>query len=1054
MYRELIGDMRDKVVQRAHALSCALILLLSLSALAQTGNSTRRLPIRHSVSEVFNLSAAEAARAYPVELDAVVLYSDPEWGGLFIQDATGATFIDVHGTTKKYPEGARIHISAVTTSTGSSLAIAQPKIVVTGHGTLPKPEPKTIAELDAGEAETHRVTTEGVLHPCERDWIRTCFRIHDGKKLAWIFLVQPDGPSAQSLIGATVRVTGVAARHVDENNKRVAAEIYLNSLNDIQVETPPSSGFSSAIVPIHELRPTDADERFEGQRHLRGVVLWQTPGLLYLQDSSGTIFVETWKDLDVHVGDTVDAVGFSAPGAFGPALSDSRVRVDSAQPKAAAIAPLKLASAAEVVKRSLNGKLVRFKARLINQDVNDSEIVYQLEGDGQRFNAVLPRSEVTREVVGLTRDSMLELNGIALIQGGSPEWPESLIILVASPADMVVVGGKVWLTPMRGLAILLALVLCATVPMIWVTQLKRTTRRQTEIIRARLESEARLENRFRRLFERNQAAVYTWQPDGRITECNLAFVNMLGRSSREELIGSSYWDLEVDEARRANLKEALGEEPLSNCDASLLRSDGAIVRLLENITPVPTPEGIVYETTAIDVTLLRQNQAELQKARDAAVHDALNDPLTGLPNRRCLMEKITVLVSRTRRKENLFAVLYIDLDGFKQVNDSLGHQVGDALLVQMASCLRSWIREGDLLARLGGDEFLVILDRLYSKDDAALVAANLLKAIAHPFHVKGHELRIGASIGISIYPDDSVDAEQLLQQADSAMYAAKREGKNRFIHYTPEIGFLVHERLTLENLLRGAVDRDEISLVFQPEFDLASGRLVRFEALARWLHPAIGQIPPDKFIPIAEESGMIDPLGKFILEQACVEALRWQGLTSYPIQLAVNISGVQLRNKEFVSEVSEILQRTGLAPRLLQMELTESAMLIAADSNTDAMIRLQALGISLAIDDFGTGYSNMSYLPSLPFDALKIDRSFVRNLGLKPESESILRTITELARNMEMAVIVEGVETEQQLEIIKALGADEVQGYLLGKPAANPLDFLSRAIALESEQSF
>ncbi|MGA9070576.1 MAG: EAL domain-containing protein, partial [Terracidiphilus sp.] len=496
---------------------------------------------------------------------------------------------------------------------------------------------------------------------------------------------------------------------------------------------------------------------------------------------------------------------------------------------------------------------------------------------------------------------------------------------------------------------------------------------------------------------------------------------------------------------------SLGEEPLSNCDASLLRSDGAIVRLLENITPVPTPEGVVYETTAIDVTLLRENQAELQKARDAAVHEALNDPLTGLPNRRCLMEKISSMVSRTRRKENLFALLYIDLDGFKQVNDSLGHQVGDALLVQMASCLRSWIREGDLLARLGGDEFLVILDRLYSREDAALVATNLLKSISHPFQVKGHELTIGASIGISIYPDDSVDAEQLLQQADSAMYAAKREGKNRFIQYTPEIGFLVHERLTLENLLRGAVARDEISLVFQPEFDLISGRLVRFEALARWMHPAIGPIPPNKFIPIAEESGMIASLGSFILEQACREALRWQKLTGYPIPVAVNVSGIQLRNKDFVEDVSEILQCVGLNPQLLQMELTESAMLIAADCSTKTMIRLQSMGISMAIDDFGTGYSNMSYLPSLPFDALKIDRSFVANLGLKPESESILRTIVDLARNMGMRVIVEGVETEQQLEIVKALGADEVQGYLLGRPAANPLDFLSPFVNATSE---
>ncbi|MFZ1083998.1 MAG: sensor domain-containing diguanylate cyclase [Terracidiphilus sp.] len=794
--------MRDSFALRVSALSCALILLLFTSiAFSQSSESSPHLRTLRTVSDVFSLSKAQAAQAYPIELDAVVLYSDPEWGNLFLQDQTGATFIDVHGTSTKYPEGARVRVVAMTAAGELGPTIAHPKIVVLGRGVLPRPEPISIAELDAGAAESHRVITEGVLHTCDRDWYRVCFRIHDGKKLAWIFLPQPDSPSTQGLVGATVRVTGVVARHIEGENKRAAAELYLNSLEDIQVEKPPlPNDFSSPFLPIHELRPSDADERFAGQIHLRGTVIWQTPGLFYMADNSGSVFVETGKDIVVSVGKTVDAIGFPGQGSFGPELAESAVRMLDAQSSATGIAPLPLTTAAEVVKRSLNGKLVRVKARLISQSANATEIVYQLESEGQRFNAVLPRSDATRELVGLTRGSVLELNGIALIQGGTQEWPESLMILVASPTDMVVMGEPGWLTVRRGLTILSVLGCCVMVPIVWIRQLRRTTRKQTAIIRARLESEARLETRFRRLFERNLAAVYTWRPDGTIIECNMAFVNMLGLSAREELIGRSYWDLEVDAERRAQLKNSLREEALSNCDASLRRNDGAVIRLLENITPVLTPEGVVYETTAIDVTLLREKQAELQKARDAAVHEAHNDPLTGLPNRRFLMEKISILVNRTRRKESIFALLYIDLDGFKQVNDSLGHPVGDALLVQMAICLRSWIREGDLLARLGGDEFLVILDRLFSKEDAALVAVNLLKAISNPVRVKGHEITIGASIGISIFPDNSTDAEELLQQADSAMYAAKREGKNRIAHYTPEIGFPVHELRALENL--------------------------------------------------------------------------------------------------------------------------------------------------------------------------------------------------------------------------------------------------------------
>jgi EAL domain-containing protein (putative c-di-GMP-specific phosphodiesterase class I) len=276
------------------------------------------------------------------------------------------------------------------------------------------------------------------------------------------------------------------------------------------------------------------------------------------------------------------------------------------------------------------------------------------------------------------------------------------------------------------------------------------------------------------------------------------------------------------------------------------------------------------------------------------------------------------------------------------------------------------------------------------------------------------------------------------------MYAAKREGKNRVMRYTAQIGFLVHERLTLENLLRGAVARHEISLHYQPEFDLIDHRLIRFEALARWTHPTIGVIPPVKFIPIAEESGMIVALGAYIMEEACLEALRWQQKLGHPIEVAVNVSGIQFRRKSFVAEVSALLKRTGLPPRLLQLEITESAMLVAAESTIETMLRLRELGISLAIDDFGTGYSNLSYLPSLPFDSLKIDGSFMRNLDSQPESESMIRTLVALAHDIGMKVIVEGVEKQEQMDLIRALGANEVQGYLTGRPTPDPMNvFLS-----------
>jgi diguanylate cyclase (GGDEF)-like protein/PAS domain S-box-containing protein len=1035
-----------KMPQRNMIPACVLVFLLCpLLGISQARNSSVRHRTLRTLHDVFALSKAEAVKAYPIELDAVVTYSDPEWGLLFVQDQTGTTFIDVHGSNIVYPLAARVRVQAVTDANENGIAMAHPKIMVLGQGTLPQPDRRSVAELDAGAGEAHRAVTEGVLHPCDRDWNRVCFRLYDGEKLVWLMIPQQDNSAAQSLLGATVRVKGMVARHEDEEKKRVGAQLYVDALEDIEVESPPSPvSIASSPTPIGKLRVSDADPRFVHQIHVRGTVTWQSPGLFCIQDGSGTLFVGTGKTASVTAGSTVDAIGFLSHGVFGLLLGDSAVRLAEIQPDDGRIAPLRL-TAAEVVQRSLNGRRVRIKARLIGQSASATEFVYQLEDGSQRFNAVLLRNDATREVVGLSRDSVLDVTGVALIQNGTAEWPGALLILVESPKDIVLIRGGEWLTLKQRLAIGCAMAFFVTATLAWVTLLRRTVRKQTAIIRARLENELQLETKFRRLFERNLAAVFSWRSDGAIVDCNMAFVNLLGLRSREELIGRSYWDFQADPAHREQLCGDLQEEALSNRDVSLRRDDGVTVHLLTNITPVQTAEGMLYETTAIDVTQLRQNQAELQRAKDAAVFDSLNDPLTGLPNRRLLLDTLSSMLGIARSEGGMIALLYIDLDGFKLVNDSLGHPIGDALLVQMAACLRSWIREGDILGRLGGDEFMVILDRLHDKEDAALVAENLLDAISNPFKVEGHDLKIGASIGISIFPECASDAAEFMKQADSAMYAAKRAGKNRVMSFTPEIGSLVHERLSLEILLRGAIARHEISVQYQPEFELAGSRLIRFEALARWTHPTLGSIRPDKFIPIAEESGLIDVLGAFIMEQACTEAVRWQGIVQHPIQVAVNVSSIQFRRKGFVEEVCMILGRSGLKPELLQIELTESVMLSGAHFAAETMNRLHALGISLAIDDFGTGYSNLSYLPSLPFDAVKIDRSFVMNMETQPESESMIRTVIALAKNIGMRAIVEGIETTQQLELVKAFGANEVQGYLTGRPTSNPIeDFLNR----------
>jgi len=439
---------------------------------------------------------------------------------------------------------------------------------------------------------------------------------------------------------------------------------------------------------------------------------------------------------------------------------------------------------------------------------------------------------------------------------------------------------------------------------------------------------------------------------------------------------------------------------------------------------------------------LQKKEAEAQLQ-----HRAFSDDLTGLPNRRLFGDRLSQALALAQRESRMVGLLYIDLDGFKLVNDSMGHSIGDLLLYEVAQRLRSRVRESDTLGRVGGDEFMVILRTLRTKEDAGAVARSFLELLAEPFVIDKHEITIGASIGISICPDNAVRDTELMQQADSAMYAAKKNGKNQAMFFTAELGLMARERVSLESQLRGAVARGELVLAYQPEFDMATGRPVRFEALARWHHPTLGWISPAKFIPIAEESGLIVPLGSYFMKKAFREAVRWRGITEWPVQVAVNVSSVQFNRENFIEDVEEALRASGLKPEMVQIELTESVMLGGVERAGQKMRQLRAMGISLAIDDFGTGYSCLSYLPNLPFDALKIDRSFVRDLTTKPAAMAMVQSLVALAHNIGMRVIVEGVEEEAQLELIRRLGCNEAQGFLLGRPMSEPTELLKRWLA-------
>jgi diguanylate cyclase (GGDEF)-like protein/PAS domain S-box-containing protein len=766
-------------------LFCVNLSLLPADAAAQTSafaNAARK-PLT-SFSEIFNLSKEQALRGIPIELDATVSYSDPAWGMLFVEDNLGSAFIDVKGNPAKYPEGELIHISAVSGFANGSKAFLKPHItdLHSRHSLLSTPW--AIAELDAGVGTSQLVVTEGVLHPCEDQIGYACFYLVQDKKQVFIIVRQPFSAASLQLNGATARVTGVASPRMDKD-RRLGAQLFLDNLSQIKVLAPAPLD-SSPPQLIQSLHAEDADVSLVRPVHLRGRVMWNAPGRLAIEDASGTLLAGTTGRPLLHTGDAIDLIGFPCHGRLGLEICEATAHLTADQSSPVSAAPLSV-SVAEILARSLNGHRVHLRARLDSIERTGNLYTLRFEQQGLSFTAQMPRLDPVRDPAGLLPGADTEITGLALILNPGKGVPAQLLLLIDGPADLQFHGEASWLTPRRALFLLAGMAVCCLIPFIWVQQLRSTVRRQTALHRAQLEKEFRLATKFQRLFERNLAAVYTLRPDGGVTECNPAFLRLLGLDSLDRLAGRSYWEFEIDSKLNRSLKEGRETKLLSNCEASLRRVDGSLIHLLQNISPVQTPEGLVYEITAINITELRIHQAELQRAHDTALHNSLIDALTGLPNRRSFFDSLPMLLQQAQMNRSLAALLFIDLDGFKEINDTLGHAAGDSLLREIAARLRSLVRKADTLARLGGDEFVVALEDLSQTEDANRIARSILVEIGKSICLEEHHVTVGASIGISFFPNDADSPEHLMHQADAAMYAAKRAGKNRVEQYSPEL---------------------------------------------------------------------------------------------------------------------------------------------------------------------------------------------------------------------------------------------------------------------------
>lgn len=417
-------------------------------------------------------------------------------------------------------------------------------------------------------------------------------------------------------------------------------------------------------------------------------------------------------------------------------------------------------------------------------------------------------------------------------------------------------------------------------------------------------------------------------------------------------------------------------------------------------------------------------------------HMAHHDALTGLPNRALFRDRLTHAMAQADRYHQKLAVLFLDLDRFKAINDTLGHNAGDQLLKIAAERLRSCVRDCDTVARLGGDEFTVIVDDIIEVQDAAVVAQKILDTLSQPFNLHGHEVFISVSVGITLYPNDDESADNLLRNADSAMYRAKEYGRNNYQFYVADMNVKARARLMLESSLRRALDRGEFALYYQPRVDLFSGRVIGAEALLRWRHPEMGLVPPTEFIPILEETGMIIPVGDWVLRQASRQNHIWQEMGLPPIRMAVNLSARQFIQKDLAESVLRVLEGAGLLPEYLELEITEDLLIEHNQTNIITLAKLRSHGIHISIDDFGTGYSSLSYLKRLPIDTLKIDQSFVRDIVTDPDNKAIVSAIIAMASSLHLNVLAEGVETDEQLAFLRAQGCNEIQGFSFSHPLA------------------
>ena len=969
----------------------ASITTIPVEQLDELGETTPFPTPLETVASVRSLTAARAATALPVQVNGVVTALDPMWRNAFLQDPSGGIFLKYSGNPTDLRVGERVTVTGITDAGNYAPVILAPKFENRGSSPLPVPSPVTFEDAASGRLDSQYVVLEGIVHPLK-------------------FAEQPDHPlltfelyTALGQIHVStspgfpdLRVTG----HLEDARVRIKG--VFGTIYNLRRQLVGYDLVISSPSQIEILEPAVGNP-FAAETTPIGNLLRFSPATRFGHRVKVAGWVTLFSGGLVYIQDRSGGVeirgdhpnlhlGDHVEAVGYPTLAgrySPELSDAFLRPVPGSQAVQSVATTAEaILEGRYDSQLATIEGRLLTVLHARGTCNLVLQSGVHTFTAQLDTADLGSDSCNFAEGSILRLSGVTSVQID----PNKLYRLLQEEPTTF----KVLLREPKDIVI--------------VRYAPFWTPRNTILLLT--------------FFSSLVVVVLVW-----VTALRRKVQTQKAALQRASLTTQAIHDL-------SEAMQEVSHEERFDTEVSVRGSED-IAQLV-----------ICFNRMLSE---LRQRDRAKREAEGRLQHQALIDELTGLPNRRLLADRLAQSLATARRENTQLALLYIDLDGFKLVNDSFGHAAGDILLMEVGRRFKSRTRESDTIARIGGDEFTVILNRVQKREDVETVARGLLDSLREPFFIEGCETTIGASIGISVFPQPEVENDDLLQQADSAMYVAKRGGKNRIVFFNSDLGASVRERFTLENELRHALANGELSVHYQPEFDLKTNAIVRFEALARWTHPTMGEIPPLQFIPVAEESGLIVPLGAYILERACTEALHWQDKDDRPIQVAVNVSSVQFSRSTFVDEVLYVLERTGLPPNLLQLELTESATLVSIQHAADTIKRLKSFGITVAMDDFGTGYSCLSYLPKLAFDAIKIDRSFVRELLTCPETRALVESILTLARNLDMKVIVEGIENEEQLALVGKLGGDEAQGYLLGRPGPNPGSLLLRQRSLADQ---